>query len=75
MRAMIRMFTTAYAESVSCTPICAMGDPMGPMLKGMTYIVRPFMQPLNRAFNLRRITKGSSQLLVGPALSFDSEQM
>jgi hypothetical protein len=33
-------------ESVISTPILAMGEPMGPMEKGMTYMVRPFMQPL-----------------------------
>ncbi len=32
MRAMIRMFTTTYGESVSSTPISDMGDPTGPML-------------------------------------------
>ena len=33
MRAMIRMLTTTYGESVSCTPICDIGEPIGPMLK------------------------------------------
>jgi hypothetical protein len=31
--AMIRMLTTTYGESVSWTPICAIGEPTGPMLK------------------------------------------
>src|SRR5271169_2777915 len=75
MRAMIRMFTTTYAESVSWTPICDIGDPTGPMLNGSTYIVRPRMQPLNRRFSFLRIANGSSQLFIGPALSFDSEQI
>ena len=75
MRAMMRMFTTTYGESVSCTPICDMGDPIGPMLNGSTYMVRPRMQPSNSAFSLWRMAKGSSQLLVGPAASFESEQM
>src|SRR6185312_1857837 len=52
-----------------------MGESMGPMLKGKTYIARPRMQPLKRFFSVRRISKGFTQLLVGPALSFDSEQM
>ena len=47
MRVMILMFTTTYGESESCTPIWAIGEPTGPMLNGMTYIVRPFMQPSN----------------------------
>ena len=72
---MMRMFTTAYAESVSCTPICDMGEPTGPIEKGRTYIVRPRIEPLKRAFSFLRMTKGSSQLLVGPALSFESEQI
>ena len=32
MRAMMRMLTTTYGESVSCTPICDIGPPTGPML-------------------------------------------
>ena len=31
---------------MSWTPICDIGEPTGPMLKGRTYIVRPRMQPL-----------------------------
>ena len=75
MRAMMRMLTTTYGESVSCTPICDIGEPTGPMLNGSTYIVRPRMQPLKSSFSLRRISNGLTQLLVGPASSFDSEQM
>ena len=75
MRAMIFMFTTTYSESVNSTPSCDIGDPTGPMLNGSTYIVRPAIQPLKRPFNFFRILNGSSQLLVGPALSFDNEQM
>ena len=52
MRAMMRMFTTTYGESVSCTPICAIGEPIGPMLNGSTYIVRPRMQPSNSSLQL-----------------------
>ncbi|EXI91811.1 MAG: hypothetical protein AW12_01047 [Candidatus Accumulibacter sp. BA-94] len=48
---------------------------MGPIEKGITYIVRPFMQPLKTPFSVSRILAGSSQLLVGPASSFFSEQM
>src|ERR1700690_986452 len=75
MRAMMRMFTTTYGESVSCTPICDIGDPTGPMLNARTYMVRPRMHPLNSFFSVLRISYGFTQLLVGPALSFDSEQM
>jgi len=45
------------------------------MLKGMTYIVRPFMLPRKSSVSCARIFVGSSQLLVGPASSFFSEQM
>src|SRR5438270_7185904 len=75
IRAMIRMFTTTYAESVSWTPICDIGLSIGPIEKGSTYIVRPFIDPLKRLFSFFRITNGSTQLLVGPAVSFESEQM
>ena len=71
MRAMIRMLTTTYGESVSCTPICDIGEPTGPMLNGSTYMVRPRMQPLKGAFNFLRISNGSTQLLVGPAVSLE----
>ena len=60
---------------MSSTPISDMGDPTGPMLKGRTYIVRPRITPLKRLFNLARISCGSIQLFVGPASSFDCEQM
>ena len=60
---------------MSCTPIGDMGDPIGPMLNGSTYIVRPAIEPSKSDLNLRRIANGSSQLLVGPAASFEREQM
>ena len=75
MRAMMRMLTTTYGESVNCTPICDMAPPMGPMLNGSTYIVRPCMQPLNSSLSFFRISNGFTQLLVGPAPSFESEQI
>jgi hypothetical protein len=60
-------------------PTWAMGEPSGPMLKGTTYMVRPFMQPLNSAFSpvcsRARISSGAIQLLVGPASSLLSAQM
>src|SRR5258706_7116742 len=55
--------------------MCAMGEASGPMLKGTTYIVRPRMQPLKRPPKVARISSGSTQLLVGPASSWDLEQM
>src|SRR5918994_1154539 len=67
MRVMILMDTATYAESVSCTPTCAIGDPSGPMEKGTTYIVRPRIEPRNSSVSVSRISSGSRQLLVGPA--------
>lgn len=45
---MILMLATTYGESVSSIPILDKGDPTGPMLKGMTYIVRPGKQGVAR---------------------------
>src|SRR4051812_34558734 len=73
--AIIRIFATAYGESVNWTPICDIGEPIGPMLNGSTYMVRPRMVPLKRLFSRFRISNGFSQLLVGPAASFEREQM
>ena len=36
MRVMMRMLATTYGLSVSCTPICAIGLPRGPMENGTT---------------------------------------
>ena len=49
MRVMIRMLTATYGMSDSSTPMCAIGEPSGPMLNGTTYIVRPRIAPLNSA--------------------------
>ena len=75
MRVMIRMFTTTYGESVSWTPMCAIGEPSGPMQNGMTYIVRPCMQPSNSSASVAFISSGAIQLFVGPASSSFAEQM
>ena len=53
----------------------AMGDPSGPIEKGTTYIVRPFMEPLYSWRSVSFISTGSRQLLVGPASISFSEQM
>lgn len=41
MRVMIRIELTTYGESVISIPIFDNGEPTGPMLNGITYIVRP----------------------------------
>ncbi len=79
MRVMIFMLTATYALSDSSMPMWAIGEPSGPMLNGTTYIVRPRMQPLNKALlpvcSSSRISAGAIQLLVGPASSFVWLQM
>ena len=75
MRVMIRMLTATYALSVSCTPICAIGEPSGPIEKGTTYIVRPRMAPVYSAVISLRISSGSRQLLFGPASILLAEQI
>ena len=40
------------------------------MLKGSTYIVRPFMQPLKSPLSVLRISKGLTQVFIGPAALF-----
>ena len=52
-----------------------MCEPRGPMEKGTTYMVRPFMQPEKRSFKVARISAGSRQLFVGPASISSWEQM
>ena len=75
MRVMIFMLTATYGESVSCTPSCAIGEPSGPMLNGMTYIVRPAIDPANSPRRMPVMSRGSIQLLVGPASSSLRAQM
>ena len=69
MRVMMRILIATYGLSDNSTPICAIGDPRGPIEKGTTYIVRPRMQPSNSGVKVARISLGSTQLLVGPASS------
>jgi hypothetical protein len=60
---------------VICTPTREKREPAGPMMKGMTYIVRPFMAPLKRSVSLAFASAGAHQLLVGPVSSLFSWQM
>src|SRR5215471_16108739 len=75
IRVMIRMFTTTYGESVIWMPTLQIGESSGPMAKGITYIVRPCIEPLNIVKSFCFISPGSVQLLVGPASSLVLEQM
>jgi hypothetical protein len=72
---MIRIEVTTYGESVISTPSWEMLLPIGPMLNGITYMVRPRMQPSKICANVSRISPGAIQLLVGPASCSRSEQM
>ena len=45
IRAMIRIEHTTYAESVISTPNIGDSASSGPMQNGMTYMVRPRIEP------------------------------
>jgi hypothetical protein len=72
---MIRIDPTTYSESVICTPNFGYGASSGPMQNGMTYKVRPVMQPRYNSVIVAFISTGSTQLLVGPASPRVGEQM
>src|SRR5262245_28942262 len=72
--AIVRMLTTTYGESVSCTAIRDIGESTVPMLNASTYLVRPAMSPATSCRIVARISNGLTQLLVGPASSLDNEQ-
>src|SRR5262245_64093946 len=63
---MIRMDATTYGLSVSSTPNIGSSAVNEPMQNGMTYIVRPRMQPRYRSVMICFISAGATQLLVGP---------
>ncbi len=67
IRVRMPVLTTTYGESVTCTPSRAIGDPIGPIENGTTYIVRPFIDPANSGSRIARIFFGATQLFVGPA--------
>ena len=72
---MIRIETATYGESVISTPSWEMLLPSGPMQNGITYMVRPRMQPSKISAKVLRISSGAIQLLVGPASCSRSEQI
>ena len=67
MVAMMRMEHTTYGESVISTPYCGLAASREPITNGITYMVRPCMAPEKRFSSVSFMTRGSSQLLVGPA--------
>src|SRR4051795_9571111 len=75
MRAITRMETTTYSESVISTPRNGSSASIGPMQNGMTYMVRPRMHPRYSSVIVAFISAGSIQLLVGPASASSTEQM
>ncbi len=72
---MIRIETTTYGLSVISTPYMGSSASSGPMQNGMTYIVRPRIDPRYSSVIVRFISAGSIQLLVGPASASSTEQM
>ena len=47
-----------YALGKISTPMCAMGEPSGPIENGTTYIVRPFIAPWYSDVSSVRISSG-----------------
>ena len=74
-RVMIIMLTTTYAESVISMPYLARGDSGLPMEKGITYMVRPAMQPSKILPNSSFISAGAFQWFVTPAPASSFAQM
>ena len=72
---MMCMLHTTYGLSVISMPIFAIGEPSGPMENGMTYMVRPAMQPWYSASIVCLSSSGATQLLVGPASSLSGVLM
>ena len=69
MRVMMRMLATTYGQSVISTPQRDSGESIGPMQYGITYRVRPCMQPSNSASICAWPSAGAIQWLFGPASS------
>ena len=72
---MMCMEATTYGESVSSTPSIGLSAVSGPMQYGMTYMVRPRIEPRNRSVSTAFMSSGSIQLLVGPQSPGSREQM
>lgn len=75
IRVMMRIEATTYGLSVISTPNMGLSASTGPMQNGMTYMVRPRMQPRYSSVIVRFISAGAIQLLVGPASASSTEQM
>src|SRR4051794_13870074 len=75
IRAITRIETVTYAESVISTPNIGCSASRWPITNGTTYIVRPVMQPAYSPRMMPFISSGSIQLLVGPASFSSTEQM
>ena len=70
MRVMVRMLAATYAESVSSTPMCAIGEPSGPIENGHDVQRAAAHRARVAASSISaRISAGSRQLFVGPASS------
>src|SRR5680860_1467103 len=67
IRAITVIDATTYAESVISTPNIGLSASMWPITKGMTYIVRPCIDPRYRSRMTTFLSSGAIQLVVGPA--------
>lgn len=67
---MILMLAATYAESVSSMPILESADPTGPILKGITNIVLPFIQPGNLMLSSMSRSSGDIQFPRVPVMPF-----
>src|SRR5215211_558881 len=70
-----RIETTTYSESVISTPSIGCSADSGPMQNGITYMVRPLIQPRYNSVMMVFISAGAIQLFVGPASASSTEQM
>ncbi len=52
-----------------------MDEPIGPIENGITYIVRPRIAPASSGSRRAFISRGATQLFVGPASPLETEQM
>ena len=67
IRVMMCIEATTYGESVSSTPNIGDSASSGPMQYGMTYMVRPRMQPAYSSVMIAFMSAGAIQLFVAPA--------
>ena len=75
MRAITRIEAVTYAESVTSMPNIGFSASRWPITNGITYMVRPRMQPAYSPRMSSFMSSGGIQLFVGPASRSSTEQM